>query len=95
MDKEQGGMNQQASWPIQSLGWLVIGAWFSASLISQVLYMATYGVPYGPEMLIAKLGPIYWLVGGIELLFWVFMGKFFFKKFKRIDKSPTPQSPIV
>ncbi len=74
--------NEQASWPIQSLGWLLIGAWFSASLFSQIMYITVYGTPYGPEFLIAKLGPVYWLIGGIELLFWVFLGNLCVKKIR-------------
>ncbi len=74
--------NEQASWPIQSLGWLLIGAWFSASLFSQIMYITVYGTPYEPEFLIAKLGPVYWLIGGIELLFWVFLGNLCVKKIR-------------
>lgn len=89
MAQEKMGINEQASWPIQSLGWLLIGAWFCGSLISQVMYMSVYGTPYGPEILLAKLGPVYWLVGGLELIFWALLGNVFIKKLRKKKANAT------
>lgn len=65
------------------MGWMLIASWFCASLLSQAMYMAINGVPYGPEILMDKMGSFYWAVVAAELMIWVGLG---FLLVKRIIK---------
>ena len=59
---------------LHRLGWYSVAIWFGASILSQALYMGTYGRPYGPEELLEPLGAFYWVLVAIELLFWLILG---------------------
>ena len=47
--------------------------WFSANLISQLIYMAIYGGPYDGVGMLASLGWIYYVIIVAELLLWVWL----------------------
>jgi hypothetical protein len=63
------------------LGWLWYGmlVWFAANLLSQSLYMGTYGVPYDAEDVIRALGPYYIPILFVESLAWILAGGWLFK----------------
>ncbi|MDE0857090.1 MAG: hypothetical protein OSA38_00780 [Candidatus Poseidoniaceae archaeon] len=60
--------------------WYAIFIWFASSLFSQSLYMAFNGVPYDALMLLQDLGPLYYLVVGIEVAVWITLGVLLLKK---------------
>ena len=49
-----------------TLLWYGLLVWFAANLLSQSLYMGTYGVPYDAETVIRALGPYYIPILGVD-----------------------------
>ena len=56
------------------MGWATVAIWFSASLISQLLYIRTHGSPYAAENLLSALGPWSWVLVTLELGIWMMVG---------------------
>ena len=73
MGKTEG----KEDWALSTISWYAIFVWFGASLFSQVVYMAFNGVPYDANLMLASIGPIAWIVIGLEVLAWVFIAVFF------------------
>ena len=46
---------------MHTIMWYAVLVWFSASLLSQSLYLAFYREPYDAMVLLKTLGPIYYL----------------------------------
>ena len=57
-----------------TLLWYALLVWFAANLLSQSLYMGTYGVPYDAETVIRALGPYYVPILFLESLAWIGVG---------------------
>ncbi len=67
MDKEE----QAEDWPLTTICWYAIFVWFGASLFSQSVYMAKYGIPYDANIILDSMGIFAWIVIGIEIVVWV------------------------
>ena len=80
-------------WKSGTLFWFAVVVWFSSSLLSQVAYMAFYGVPYDAVALLKEFGPLYYAILIIELLVWAGIGSAMFMKVAR-KFVPKFQSPI-
>ena len=64
-------------WPMGNILWFAVLSWFSSSLLSQSAYMAIHGLPYDAVAMLETLGPVYYLIVGLELAMWaglLFMG---------------------
>ena len=78
---------------ITRLAWFLFTIWFCSNLLSQVAYIAVYGLPYDGLSMLAALGPIYYAAIIIELAMWVFIGGFLGKKV--INKVSANNSPVI
>jgi hypothetical protein len=58
-------------WPLSVMCWYAVLIWFAASLFSQVLHIAKFGVPYNVDLLLDSIGPYAWIIIGIELSIWI------------------------
>ncbi|MDP6870545.1 MAG: hypothetical protein QGI21_07235 [Candidatus Poseidoniaceae archaeon] len=58
-------------WSISTMSWYAIFVWFGASLFSQMVYLAMYGVPYDATIMIESAGTYAWILIVIELIIWV------------------------
>ena len=58
-------------WPLSVMCWYAVLIWFAASLFSQVLHIAKFGVPYNVDILLDSIGPYAWIIIGIELSIWI------------------------
>ena len=87
MENKNLQMDARGQWSLQVLGWLMVASWFCASLLSQAMYMAVNGMPYGPEVLIAKLGVYYWIIAGIEVVIWGLVAILVYSKMRKMKKS--------
>jgi len=67
VDKEE----QAEDWPLTTICWYAIFVWFGASLFSQSVYMAKYGIPYDANIILDSMGIFAWIVIGIEIVVWV------------------------
>ena len=84
-----GKTGNREDWSLSSIMWYAIFVWFGASLFSQVAYMAFYGVPYDANLMLASIGPIAWVIVGIEVIAWVFIAIFISGKVvNRINVKP-------
>ncbi len=71
--------------------WIIFTIWFCSNLLSQVAYIAAYGLPYDGITMLASLGPIYYVAIIIELAMWIFIGGFLGKKLiYKLNLSSTP-----
>ncbi len=59
---------------------VILGIWFSANLISQLLFISHYGNPYDVFSLLVSLGPIYVVIIIAELILWIWLIGFFIIK---------------
>ena len=87
MENNNLQMDARGQWSLQVLGWLMVTSWFCASLLSQAMYMAVNGMPYGPEVLIAKLGVYYWIIAGIEIVIWALVAVLVYSKMRKIKQA--------
>jgi multisubunit Na+/H+ antiporter MnhB subunit len=87
VEKKNLQMDARGQWSLQVLGWLMVASWFCASLLSQAMYMAVNGMPYGPEVLIAKLGVYYWIIAGIEVVIWGLVAILVYSKMRKMKQS--------
>ena len=69
-------IEKQDDWALSTISWYAIFVWFGASLFSQVVYMAFNGMPYDANLMLASVGPIAWIVIGLEILAWIFIAVF-------------------
>ena len=58
----------------------ILAIWFTANLISQLLFISHYGNPYDGISMLASLGPIYYAIIIAELLLWMWLAGFFIIK---------------
>lgn len=56
------------------LGWAIVVVWFSANVLSQVVYMRFHGMPYDASALLSSLGSWYWGLVALELGIWALFG---------------------
>lgn len=56
------------------MGWAAVAIWFSASLLSQIAYIGTHGVPYEATNLLSTIGPWSWILLTVELGVWMMAG---------------------
>ena len=56
------------------LGWAIVVVWFSANVLSQIIYMRFHGMPYDASALLSSLGAWYWALLIIELAIWALFG---------------------
>ena len=94
MDNETMQKDSSGQWSIQTLGWLMVASWFCASLLSQTMYIVDYGVPYGPEVLLERLGNWYWIIAIVELAIWALVGILVYARVKKV-KSLSSSEYIV
>ena len=71
-----GNTKKQEDWALSTISWYAIFVWFGASLFSQVVYMAFNGVPYDANLMIAAVGPVAWVIIGLEIVAWIFIAIF-------------------
>jgi hypothetical protein len=57
-------------WSASMMGWFAILIWFSASLLSQVAYIASTGMPYEADAMLDSLGSFAWIIIGVEAIAW-------------------------
>ena len=67
---------KQEDWSLSTISWYAIFVWFGASLFSQVVYMAFNGVPYDANLMLAAVGPVAWVIIGLEIVAWIFIAIF-------------------
>ncbi|MEE3083222.1 MAG: hypothetical protein VX320_03925 [Candidatus Thermoplasmatota archaeon] len=80
------------------LGWSIVVVWFSANVLSQMIYMRFHGMPYDASALLSSLGGWYWALLFIELAIWVLFGALVAGRIKtriavrqqRLDNMSTP-----
>lgn len=87
MQTEEIQTDASGQWSVQTLGWLMVASWFCASLLSQSLYIAFNGIPYGPEVLIAKMGNLYWVIAAIEVIIWMLVGILVYARVKKVNSD--------
>lgn len=63
-------------WPLSTMCWYAVFIWFGASLFSQSVYIAFYGIPYDANIMLEAAGPLAWILIGIELVVWVMIAIF-------------------
>ena len=56
------------------MGWSIVVVWFSANVLSQMIYMRFHGMPYDASALLSSLGGWYWALLIVELAIWVLFG---------------------
>ena len=56
------------------LGWSIVVVWFSANVLSQLIYMRFHGMPYDASALLSSLGGWYWVLLIFELAIWILFG---------------------
>lgn len=56
------------------LGWSIVVVWFSANVLSQMIYMRFHGMPYDASALLSSLGGWYWALLVVELGIWILFG---------------------
>ena len=91
MQSKKMQMDSNGQWSMQTLGWMMVASWFCASLLSQAMYMAIYGLPYGPEVLIAKMGIYYWIIAGIEVVVWALVATLIYLKMRKVKSIATTE----
>lgn len=77
-------------WELGTIFWYAVVVWFSASLLSQALYMALYGIPYDAVVLLKEFGPVYYLVLLIEATIWIGIGVMLVLKCVRKFSTDSP-----
>ena len=83
----------KGDWELGTIFWFAVVIWFSASLLSQAVYMAFYGVPYDAIVLLKQFGPLYYAVVVIELFIWAGIASILLLKVAR-KVVPNLQSPV-
>lgn len=81
---------RQDDWELGTIFWYAVVVWFSASLLSQAVYMALYGIPYDAVVLLKEFGPVYYLVLLIEATIWIGIGVMLVLKCVRKFSTATP-----
>lgn len=67
---------------------VILAIWFTANLISQLLFISHYGNPYDGISMLASLGPIYYAIIIAELLLWMWLAGFLIiKTLNRLKKE--------
>ena len=65
----------------------ILAIWFTANLISQLLFISHYGNPYDGISMLASLGPIYYAIIIAELILWMWLAGFFIIKLLNLLKK--------
>jgi hypothetical protein len=89
---------QREDWPLSTMCWYAVFIWFGASLFSQSVYIAFYGVPYDANIMLEAAGPFAWLLIGIELVVWVMIAIFVGGKVSnrlQVNQSETTSSDTI
>ena len=58
-------------WSLSTICWYAIFVWFGASLFSQSVYLAIYGIPYDANIMLDSIGKLAWIIIGIEVVVWI------------------------
>lgn len=58
-------------WSLSTICWYAIFVWFGASLFSQSVYLAIYGIPYDANIMLDSIGKFAWIIIGIEVVVWI------------------------
>ena len=66
---------------------VILAIWFTANLISQLLFISHYGNPYDGISMLASLGPIYYAIIIAELLLWTWLAGFLIIKSLNLFKK--------
>jgi hypothetical protein len=82
---------KREDWSMHTIMWYAVLVWFSASLLSQSLYLAFYREPYDAMVLLKTLGPIYYFVFLIEIVMWVTFFILGFSKMKSFKSRSAPE----
>ena len=65
----------------------ILAIWFTANLISQLLFISHYGNPYDGISMLASLGPIYYAIIIAELLLWMWLAVSIIKTLNLLKKE--------
>jgi hypothetical protein len=85
-------------WPLSTMCWYAVFIWFGASLFSQSVYIAFYGVPYDANIMLEAAGPLAWVLIGIELVVWVMIAIFVGGKVSnrfQVNRSETASTEAI
>lgn len=73
---------------------VILAIWFTANLISQLLFISHYGNPYDGISMLASLGPIYYAIIIAELILWAWLAVFFIIKLLNLLKKEQSTNEI-
>ena len=76
----------------EKMNWIVIsliGMWFSASIVSQALYIGFNGRPYDAMFLVSILGPWYGVILVVEIMVWLGVAHQLVARLARQDDGQT------
>lgn len=74
------------------LFWMV-SIWIASNLFSQAVYMGFNGVPYSGIEMIQSLGPWYYVLVGLEIIAWMYVGiHLSIKLIRNLQVKATPQT---
>ncbi len=66
---------------------VILAIWFTANLISQLLFISHHGNPYDGISMLASLGPIYYAIIIVELILWAWAAAFLIIKMLNLLKK--------
>ena len=71
----------------------MVSIWIASNLFSQAVYMGFNGVPYSGIEMIQSLGPWYYVLVGLEIIAWMYVGIHLkIKIFRHLQVQATPQT---
>ena len=73
-------------WSHTALLWMIGLVWFCSNLLSQAIFMGMNGHPYGIQLIINEIGNLYWALFAFELVVYLVISSYFFKKFSNSIK---------
>jgi hypothetical protein len=93
------GENPVEDWPLSTICWYAIFVWFGASLFSQSLYMAIYGMPYDAYIMLNSIGKFAYVIIAIEVVVWITLSVLMTLKlsdrFGFSHQKSSPNEPIL
>lgn len=76
-----------------SLLFWMVSIWIASNLFSQAVYMGFNGVPYSGIDMIQSLGPWYYVLVGLEIIAWMYVGiHLSIKLIRNLQVKATPQT---
>ena len=76
-----------------SLLFWMVSIWIASNLFSQAVYMGFNGVPYSGIEMIQSLGPWYYVLIGLEIIAWMYVGiHLTIKVVRNLKVKATPQT---